>query len=63
MLGSELWEDDFSSLLNIVKEFIFDVWESGKLIICMSWPPASLLGVGSWSGCKSWNGRNGRSGK
>ena len=28
MLGSELWEDDFSSLLNIVKEFIVDVWES-----------------------------------
>ena len=31
MLGSELWEDDFSSLLGIVKEFIVDVWESRKL--------------------------------
>ena len=31
MLGSELWEDDFSSLLSIVKEFIVDVWESRKL--------------------------------
>ena len=31
MLGSELWEDDFSSLLCIVKEFIVDVWESRKL--------------------------------
>ena len=31
VLGSELWEDDFSSLLSIVKEFIVDVWESRKL--------------------------------
>ena len=31
MLGSELWEEDFSSLNSIVKEFIVDVWESGKL--------------------------------
>ena len=31
MLGSELWEDDFSSLLSIVKEFIVDVLESRKL--------------------------------
>ena len=30
VLGSELWEDDFSSLL-IVKEFIVNVWESRKL--------------------------------
>ena len=30
VLGSELWEDDFSSLLSIVKEFIVDVWESRK---------------------------------
>ena len=35
MLGSELWEDDFSSLLSIVKEFIVDVWESRKLKIIM----------------------------
>ena len=28
VLGSEIWEDDFSSLLSIVKDFIVDVWES-----------------------------------
>ena len=44
MLGSELWEDDFSFLLNIVKEFIVtvDVWESkiyGENAL-ISWPPA-----------------------
>ena len=31
VLGSEVWGDDFSSLLSIVKEFIVDVWESRKL--------------------------------
>ena len=30
-IGSELWEDDFNSLLGIVKEFTIDVWESRKL--------------------------------
>ena len=28
VLGSELWEDDFSSLFSVVREFIVDVWES-----------------------------------
>ena len=37
VLGSILWEDDFSSSLSIVKEFIVNVWESR---LCMSWPPA-----------------------
>ena len=27
VLGSELWEDDFGSLLSTVKEFLVDVWE------------------------------------
>ena len=30
MLGSELWEDDFSSMLDCVKDYIVDVWE-GRL--------------------------------
>ena len=31
MLGSELWEEDFYSLLSLVKEYIVDVWESRKV--------------------------------
>ena len=31
MLGSELWEKDFSYLLAAVKEFIVNVWEARKL--------------------------------
>ena len=29
-LGSELWEDDFSSMLDLVKDYIVDVWELQK---------------------------------
>ena len=34
MLDSELWEDDFSSLLSRVKDFIVDMCESRKLRLC-----------------------------
>ena len=27
VLGSEMWEDDFSSRLDLVKDYIVDVWE------------------------------------
>ena len=30
VLGSELWESKFDGLLNLVKEYIVDVWEMGK---------------------------------
>ena len=67
MLGSELWEDDFSSLLSIVKEFIVDVWESRKLRlygenICSDPQPNSSVWDLGQDG-KLWNDRNGKSGK
>ena len=31
ILGSELWEDKFVSLLGLVKGFILDVWELRKV--------------------------------
>ena len=64
MLGSELWEDDFSSLLSIVKEFIVDVWESrlyGANICSDPQPNSSGWDLGQDG--KLWNGRNGKSGK
>ena len=30
VLGSELWEDDFSSMLDLVKDYIVYVWELRK---------------------------------
>ena len=28
IMGSELWEENFSALLSLVKRFIVDVWEA-----------------------------------
>jgi hypothetical protein len=67
VLGSELWEDDFSSLLSIVKEFIVDVWESRKLRLygenACPGPQPNSSGWDLGQDGKLWNGRNGRSGK
>ena len=30
VLGSELWEDGFSSMLDLVKDYIVDIWELRK---------------------------------
>lgn len=30
VLGSELWEDDFSSIFDLVEDIIVDVWELRK---------------------------------
>ena len=69
MLGSELWEDDFGSLFSIVKEFlhVVDVWESRKQKLygdnaCPGTQP-NYSGWNPGQDGKSWNGRNGRSGK
>ena len=62
VLGSELWEDDFSSLLSIVKEFIVNVWESRKHgeNAC----PGPQSNSSGWDlGQDGINGRNGRNGK
>ena len=57
-LGSELWEDDFGSLLSIVKEFLVDVWESRKLKLYgdnTSWPPGGILvKIVEWSEWREW---------
>ena len=64
MLGSELWEDDFGSSLNIVKEFLVDVWECRKYgdNTCPG-PQPNSSGWDLGQDGKLWNGRNGRSGK
>ena len=67
MLGSELWEDDFGSLLSIVKEFLVDVWECRKLKLygdsACPGPQPNSLGWDLGQDGKLWNGRNGRSGE
>ena len=65
VLGSELWEDDFSSLLSIVKEFIVDVWESRKLRLyygenACPGPQPNSSGWDLGQDGKLWNGRSGK---
>ena len=31
ILGSELWEEHFDSLLPLVKDYVVDIWEARKL--------------------------------
>ena len=31
ILGSELWDEHFDSLLNLVKDYVVNIWECGKL--------------------------------
>ena len=31
IMGNELWEENFSALLSLVKRFIVDVWEARKI--------------------------------
>ena len=61
----ELWEDNVSSLLSIVKEFLVDVWESSKLRqysdnTCLDPQPNSSRWDLGQDG-ELWNGRNGKS--
>ena len=46
ILGSEVWEDEFGSLLDLVKGFIVDVWElkmSGYIIVPAHYSPSLRL--------------------
>ena len=68
MLGSELWESKFDGLLNLVKEYIIDMWEIqkhklydsdsglGQQLHCRSSP-------GERNGKFSQNGKFGQNGK
>ena len=33
ILGSELWEEHFDSLLPLVKDYVVDIWEEGKIVM------------------------------
>ena len=64
VLGCELWEDDFASLLGM---FLVDVWESRKFkLYSDSTCPGPQPNSSGWDlgqDGKLWNGRNGKSGK
>ena len=34
IMGSELWKENFSALLSLVKRYIVDMWEARKIKFC-----------------------------
>ena len=51
VLGNELWEDDFSSMLDLVKDYIVDVWELQKARltkISAFHSPSVRVHLGNW---------------
>ena len=52
VLHSELWEDDFSSMLDLDKDYIVDVWELRKARLMMKisvfHSPSVRIHLGNW---------------
>ena len=52
VLGSELWEDDISSMLDLVKDYIVDIWELQKARlmtkILVFHNPSVRIHLGNW---------------
>ena len=63
VLGSELWEENFYSLLNLVKRFIVDVWELRKMKLYGNDSCPSKLQSQCSAGNLSSNGAMGKLGK
>ena len=45
VLGSKLWEQNFRSLLRLVKEFFVNVWEARKQKLLINFSLSPHLGV------------------
>ena len=53
ILGGELWKDDFGSMLDLVKDYIVDIWELHKARlydkkISAFHSPSVRMHLGSW---------------
>ena len=55
-LGCEVWTENFDSLLALVKEYIIDLWTTGKVKLhrepCSSQLRSGILGMALWMGGK-----------
>ena len=50
ILGSELWEEHFDSLLPLVKEYVVDVWEARKIKLYGDDSQSSTGDLGEFTG-------------
>ena len=55
ILGSELWEEHFDSLLPLVKDYVVDIWEARKIKV-MTHPSLSPQ-PGIWGNLLGLRGR------
>ena len=61
VLGSELWEEHFDSLLPLVKEYVVDVWEARKIKLYgddTSQSQSSTGDLGEFTGIVGQSGKN-----
>ena len=61
ILGSELWEEHFDSLLPLVKEYVVDVWEARKIKLYgddSSQSQSSTGDLGEFTGIEGQSGKN-----
>ena len=61
ILGSELWEEHFDSLLPLVKEYVVDVWEVRKIKLYgddSSQSQSSTGDLGEFTGIVGQSGKN-----
>ena len=61
ILGSELWEEHFDSLLPLVKEYVVDVWEARKIKLYgddSSQSQSSTGDLGEFTGIVGQSGKN-----
>ena len=61
ILGSELWEEHFDSLLPLVKDYVVDIWEARKIKLYgddSSQSQSSTGDLGEFTGIEGQSGRN-----
>ena len=61
ILGSELWEEHFDSLLPLVKDYVVDIWEGRKIKLYgddSSQSQSSTGDLGEFTGIEGQSGKN-----
>ena len=63
ILGSELWEEHFDSLLPLVKDYVVDIWEARKIKLYdddSSQSQSSTGDLGDFTGIEGQSGKGGK---
>ena len=58
ILGSELWEENFDSLLPLFKDYVVNIWEARKIGDDSSQSQSSAGDLGEFTGIEGQSGKN-----